>query len=62
MMGLVVFYDSFGLIVIIFLKKVKEKPLESGLFAYLAGVAGLEPTLTVLETVALPIELYPCVC
>ena len=26
---------------------------------YMAGVVGLEPTLTVLETVVLPIELYP---
>ncbi len=25
----------------------------------MAGVVGLEPTLTVLETVVLPIELYP---
>ena len=25
----------------------------------MAGVPGLEPGLTVLETVALPIELYP---
>ena len=26
---------------------------------YVAGVVGLEPTLTVLETAVLPIELYP---
>lgn len=30
-------------------------------FLNLAGVPGLEPGLTVLETDALPIELYPCV-
>src|SRR5690625_4040933 len=29
------------------------------IFKVLAGVAGLEPTLTVLETAVLPIELYP---
>ena len=29
------------------------------IFSILAGVAGLEPALTVLETAVLPIELYP---
>ncbi len=44
-----------------YLKLDKRKTTLRWVDIYMAGVAGLEPTLTVLETVALPIELYPCV-
>lgn len=43
---------------LIFTKALKN-PLLSGLNDILAGVAGLEPTLTVLETVALPLNYTP---
>lgn len=37
----------------------KKSHLEVAVIVLLAGVAGLEPTLTVLETVALPLNYTP---
>lgn len=38
---------------------INKKTTLKWLDIYLAGVAGLEPTLTVLETVALPLNYTP---
>ena len=42
--------------------KTIKNALFSAYYLYMAGVAGLEPTLTVLETVALPLNYTPIDC
>lgn len=37
----------------------KKRPAIADLILYMAGVAGVEPTLTVLETAVLPLNYTP---
>lgn len=40
-------------------KRIKKSLVKLNFNNHLAGVAGVEPTLTVLETVALPLNYTP---